>query len=153
MVWESAPTFTKMEVGNRGIGRLANHRSASQRPNTHFGFTRNNVLVLIADEPIKNNQEIFIDYNKGSRGKRYIFHDPKVRYGTKWDEYILMMKKCWNVGMLEFRQSPIGEIKIVFIKKEKKNYRNSLSEVQHSNIPTFFPSLIYIFISFYPMGY
>ena len=68
---------------NRGIGGLANHRSPSQRPNAHFGFTRNNVLVLIADEPIKNNQEIFIDYNKGSRGKRYIFHDPKVRYSTK----------------------------------------------------------------------
>ena len=47
-------------------------------------------------------------------------------------------EKCWNVGMLEFRQSPVGEIKIVFIEIEKQNYRNSLSEVQHSNIPTFF---------------
>ena len=29
-------------------------------------------------------------------------------------------RKCWNVGMLEFRQSPIGEIKMISVKKEKK---------------------------------
>jgi hypothetical protein len=48
--------YTKMAC-NRGIGGFANHRSASQRPNAHFGFTRSNVLVLITDEPIKNNRE------------------------------------------------------------------------------------------------
>jgi len=26
-------------------------------------------------------------------------------------------RKCWNVGMLEFRQSPIGEIKKMFLLK------------------------------------
>jgi hypothetical protein len=68
---------------NRGIGGLANHRSASQRPNAHFGFTRNNVLVLIADEPIKNNREIFINYNKGHKGRRYNFNEAGIDYSTK----------------------------------------------------------------------
>ena len=68
----------------RGIGGLANHRSSSQKPNARFGFTApGHVLVLKAEEPIRNNREIFLDYNKGDRGKQYRFKEKGVSYITR----------------------------------------------------------------------
>lgn len=44
------------------------------------------------------------------------------------------MLECWNGGV---PTKSNGGMKIVFIEKGKKNYKNGLSEFQHSNISTF----------------
>ena len=70
----------------RGIGSIANHASGD-RANARFGFTRGGELFLYADKPIRNGQEILIDYNRGGREmgdnrRQYRLHEKAVRHET-----------------------------------------------------------------------
>ena len=65
---------------HRGIGSIANQNPPHQVPNARYtlyhivGVTRCRLSAII---PIRNNQEIFIDY-----GGAYIMHDAAVQYST-----------------------------------------------------------------------
>jgi hypothetical protein len=55
----------------RGIGALANHKSTDDGANCRFvsthtgrGENRRNIVVLKATRPIRNNQELFVDYGE-----------------------------------------------------------------------------------------
>jgi len=60
----------------RGIGSLAN-TNTDHNINAHFEI-RNGVIVLVANKPIRNNEEIFADY-----GNDYGLHEEGVNYYTK----------------------------------------------------------------------
>ena len=69
---------------NRGIGSLANHGTGN-RENARFSFARDGTLNLKATKNIKNDNEIFINYNKGSARNdptRFLMNERRIDYNT-----------------------------------------------------------------------
>ena len=65
-------------AGRRGIGSLANHKPRSQINADIKSNTNLHTVILRAIKPIRNNQEIFINY-----GRLYDLGEEGVEYSTK----------------------------------------------------------------------
>jgi hypothetical protein len=68
----------------RGVGTLVNHATGNNT-NARFSYARNGSLQIKATKNIRNNREIFINYNQGVRQQeqRYLFNEAGVRHETR----------------------------------------------------------------------
>ena len=67
----------------RGIGSLINHAPEAQA-NCRFSFPRGGGLQIKATKNIRNERELFLNYNKGATGNvRYRFNEPGIRHVTR----------------------------------------------------------------------
>lgn len=68
---------------HRGVGSLINHAPEAQS-NCRFSYGRNNNIQVKATKNIRNNRELFLNYNKGVRRneQRYLFNEEGVNHTT-----------------------------------------------------------------------